>query len=66
MTKAEERREYMRRWREKNRDHIREYTKNKARADALAAMKSVKRLESSVCVIRTYDGGEYFVGGPKQ
>lgn len=62
MTK-EERREYMREWRAKNRDTIRAQQRENARRKALEALSTVKRQDVSMCIIRTLDGGEYVVGG---
>jgi 5-formyltetrahydrofolate cyclo-ligase len=62
MTK-EERREYMREWRAKNRDTIRAQRRDNARRKALEALQSAKQKNVSVYIIRTYTGGEYIVGG---
>ena len=65
MTK-EKRCEYMREWRSKNRDRIREQKQNKARHDALEALEAVKQLDGSLFIMRAHDGREYIVGGRKR
>lgn len=65
MTK-EQRCEYMREWRSKNRDQIRERKQEKARRDALAALENVKQLDVNVFIMRAQDGREYIVGGRKR
>ena len=65
MTK-EQRCEYMREWRSKNRDRIREQKREKARRDALASLESVKQLDANVFIMRAHDGREYIVGGRKR
>lgn len=62
----EQRCEYMREWRSKNRDQIRERKQEKARRDALAALESVKQLDVNVFIMRAQDGREYIVGGRKR
>lgn len=62
---TEKRREYMRAWREKNRDRIREQERKNARIKALAALESVKHLGAGVCIMRERSGRKYLVGGHK-
>lgn len=62
----EKRREYMRKWRAKNRDRIREQQKENARRKALADMESVKHLGAGVCIIRANDGRSYVVTGRRK
>lgn len=64
MTK-EKRSEYMREWRSRNRDKIRDQRREKSRSEALAALESVKRLDAHVFIMRTRDGREYLVGGQR-
>ena len=65
MTK-EQRCEYMREWRNKNRDQIRDRKREKSRRDALAALENVKQLDVNVFIMRAHDGREYIVGGRKR
>ena len=65
MTK-EQRCEYMRAWRSKNRDQIRERKQEKSRRDALEALEAVKQLDVNVFIMRAHDGREYIVGGRKR
>lgn len=57
---------YMREWRSKNRDKIREQKRVKSRYDALAALASVKQLDVNVFIMRAQDGREYIIGGRKK
>ena len=65
MTK-EQRCEYMREWRNKNRDQIRERKREKSRRDALEALEAVKQLDVNVFIMRAHDGREYIIGGRKR
>lgn len=65
MTK-EQRRVYMQKWREENRDRIREHEREKRRMDALAVLESAQRVDDHVCIMRTNDGRVYVVGGRKE
>ena len=65
MTK-EQRCEYMREWRSKNREQIRERKQERARRAALDALETVKRLDVNVFIMRANDGREYVVGGRKR
>lgn len=62
----DERREYMREWREKNRDKIRRQRTDRSRRDALAALKSVKPIDAKMFVMKSTDGRSYIVGGLKK
>ena len=57
------RREYMREYRAKNKDKIKEQERNSARRRAFEAITSVKRQDTKTLIIRAADGREYFIGG---
>ena len=66
MMTNEKRCEYMREWRSKNRDRIREQRREKARAEALAALECVKKFNATFFIMRAQDGREYIVGGRRR
>lgn len=65
MTK-EERADYMRKWREENRDRIKIQQRESARRKAMADLASVKQLDTDICVVRSNDGRAYVVTGRKR
>lgn len=58
MTDAE-RREYMREWRRRNRDRIKEQRQRRETRLAFAALESVERVTDDVCVVKTTDGNTF-------
>ena len=52
----EERREYMRRWRQDNREKLREQKKERETRLAIAALANVERVTDDICVVKTTDG----------
>lgn len=62
MALSEKRREYLRMWRAKNRDKLREQQKNAIRNKALRALKSTSVENVQMVIVRSFDGGEYVVG----
>lgn len=54
-----ERREYMREWRQKNRERIREQQRIRETRLAVAALDNVERVTDDVCIVKTTGGQEF-------
>lgn len=65
MMTSESRKDYQRRYREQNRERIKEQRINKIRLNALADLESVQPLDDNVYIVRAHGGREYIVGGHK-
>ena len=52
----EERREYMRRWRQDNREKLREQKERRETRLAVAALANVERVTDDICVVKTTGG----------
>ena len=59
----EQRREYQREWRAKNRDKLRDQRREYLQRKAIADLASVEQLNGGVAIMRTYGGRTYVVGG---
>ncbi len=62
---SEAQKNYMKKYREKNRERIKEQRMNKIRLNALADLESVQPLGDHVYIMRAHGGREYIVGGRK-
>jgi hypothetical protein len=58
---SEERKNYYKKYREKNRERLKEQRLNRIRLQALEDMESVKNQTVDVHVIHTSQGGEYHI-----
>lgn len=59
----EERRDYQRKWREENRDKVKENEKKQARKKALLALSTVKKISERCYIAVDSNGQEYFLCG---
>jgi len=66
MLTMQQRREYEKEWRKNNRDKLKERRRDNARRKALADLKSTKMQTVDLCIIRTWQGGEYVIGRPRR
>ena len=61
MKTDEQRREYMKKWREANKEKIKESRRENMRRKALDSVKNVIPEAVDMCIIKTRDGCEYHV-----
>ena len=61
MMTSEERREYMREWRQKNREKIKAQRQRYETRLAVAALDRVERVTDDVCVVKTTGGREFTI-----
>lgn len=58
----EKRREYMKAWRQANKERIKEADLERLRRKALADLESVSQLEEKVFIIKAQNDQEYIIG----
>lgn len=59
---SEKRREYMKAWRQANKERIKEADLERLRRKALADLESVSQLEEKVFIIKAQNDQEYIIG----
>jgi len=59
---SEKHREYMRAWRQANKERIKEADRERMRRKALADLESVSQLEEKVFIIKAQNDQEYIIG----
>lgn len=63
---SEEKRQYAREYREKNRERIKEQRMNRIRMKALEDLQSIREQDTNVYIFKAHNEREYIVGGWKR